>query len=692
VKAYDPANIRNLAIVGHQGCGKTTLAEAILFQTGAIARMGSVDDGTSNLDYHANEIHRRTSIYTALGACEHEGTKFNLLDTPGFDDFRGEVVAALSVVESGLLVVRSDAGVEVGAEALWELLAKSQLPTMIVVSKMDKEHADFDRALAQIRARLSPKAIPVQLPIGRGESFRGVIDVTQGTAWIWDKPGQPHKAEIPADMRSAYEQAREELFNAAAEHDDALVEKFLEEGTLSYEELVKGIGIGVRDRTFFPVCAVSATSGIGRRPLLHCVKEYLPAPDSTSKLAGVDDKGAQIQIPIGAGAPTLARVFKIANEKDAGDLALMRVYAGAVATGGDLLNLSRNSSERISGLFSLEGKNRERIERIGVGDFGAAVKLKGTHAGETLGEKGGPGKLPPLAFPTPNSRVAIRPLHQGDEDKVAQGFTRIHEEDPTFKFGLDPQTHELVLEGQGELHFDVLVDKLKEVAHVEVTRHEPKIPYLETLKTSVDIPARHKKQTGGRGQFADVTIKFEPLPRGAGFEFVDGIVGGVVPGKFIPAVEKGLRESMSRGPLAGAQVVDVRATLHDGGFHAVDSSEAAFKMAASLALKKAFEEAKSVLLEPIYTVEVKVPDEAMGDVMGDLSSRRGRIVGTDSKGQFAVVKAQIPLSELYKYSTHLRSMTQGRASHSVTFDHYQEVPGELAAKIIEQAKKEAEEA
>ncbi len=691
MKSYDPASIRNVAILGHQACGKTTLAEAVLFQTGAIQRMGSVDEGTSNLAFHPNEIHRRTSIYLALGACEYEGTKFNLLDTPGFEDFRGEVAAALCVVESGLLVVRGDAGVEVATEALWERLGQAQLPALIVVSRMDKEHADFGAAMAQVRERLTPKAIPVQLPIGRGEGFRGVVDVAQGVAWILDKPGHAVQAEIPADMNSAYEAAREELFNAAAEHDDALVEKFLEEGSLTYEELIHGIGIGVRDRTFFPVCAVSAASGIGMGALLHCVKEYLPAAAMRTALQGVNSKGATVAIPAGAAAPTVARVFKIASEKDAGELALLRVFAGSIATGAELTNLSRGSTERISGLFSLEGKNRERIERAGAGDFAAAVKLKGTHAGDTLGDRGVAGVLPPIPYPSPNSRVALRPVHQGDDDKVAQGLTKIHEEDPTFKSRLDPQTHELVLEGQGELHFDVLLDRLKETAHVEVTRHDPRIPYLETLKSVVDVPARHKKQTGGRGQFADVVIKFEPLPRGAGFEFVDAIVGGVVPNKFIPAVEKGLRESMQRGPLARNQVVDVRATLHDGGFHAVDSSEAAFKTAAALALRTAFEEAKAVLLEPIYTVEVKVPEAAMGDVMGDLSSRRGRIVGSESDGRFSIVKAQVPLAELSKYSTTLRSMTQGRATHTITFDHYQEVPAELATKIIEEAKKETAE-
>jgi elongation factor G len=653
--------------------------------------MGSVDEGTSNLDYHVSEIERKTSIYTALGACEHEKTKFNLVDTPGFEDFRGEAIAALGVVESAMLVVRADGGVEVGTETLWELLDQQNVPAVLVVSKMDKEHADFQTAFEQIKDRLSSKAIPVQLPIGEGEEFKGVIDVAAGVAYVYDKPGEPQKTDIPADMQSAYDEAREELLNAAAEHDDALVEKFLEEGDLTYEEIVQGIRIGVRDRTFFPVCAVSALNGVGIRPLLHCIKEYLPSAASRSKAAGVED-GNEVELQCGPSAPTLARVFKISIEKDAGDFALMRVFGGKIEAGSEVHNVSRNSSERITQLFSLEGKNREKIEVIPTGDFGAAVKLKDTHCGNTLGLKSLAGQLPPIMYPKPTSRVALRPVNQGDDDKVAQGMAKIHEEDPTFSFGMDSETHEMVLASQGELHTDVILERLERRYHAEVTRHAPRIPYLETLKTGAEVHARHKKQTGGRGQFADVHIRFEPLPRGEGFEFVNAIVGGVIPGKFIPAVEKGLVETMERGALAGYQVVDLKATLFDGSFHAVDSSEQAFKTAAFLAIREAFQKAKAVLLEPIYTIEVKVPEDVMGDVMGDLSSRRGKIMGTEAVGHFTVVKAQVPLAELYKYGTSLRSMSQGRGTHTLDFDHYEEVPGDLIAKIVEEAKLEAQEA
>lgn len=691
MKTYGPQDIRNLALVSHQAAGKTTLAEAILFQTGAIGRMGSVDEGNSNLDYHHNEIERKTSIYTALGACEHEKTKFNLVDTPGFEDFRGEVMAALTVVESAMVLVRADGGVEVGTDTLWAILEEQGIPAVIVVSKMDKEHADFESSMRQITDRLSSKAIPVQLPIGMGDGFRGVVDVAEGVAYIYDKPGEPRKTEVPAEMKSAYEAAREELLNAAAEHDDALVEKFLDEGDLTYEEIVKGIRIGVRERTFYPVCAVSATNGIGMRPVLHCIKEYLPSAADRDQVKGVRDDD-EVALACGPEASTLARVFKISMERDAGDFALMRVFGGEIRAGSDVQNVSRNGSERITQLFSLEGKNREKIEVVPTGDFGATVKLKDTHAGDTLGSKGLAGVLPPIRFPAPTSRVAIRPVNQGDDDKIAQGMTRIREEDPSFRFGLNSETHELVLEGQGELHMDILLERLKDRYHVEVTRHEPRIPYLETLKTQVEVHARHKKQTGGRGQFADVHLRFEPLPRGTGFEFVDAIVGGVIPSKFIPAVEKGLVETMERGALAGYRVVDLKATLYDGGFHAVDSSEQAFKTAAFLALREAFEKAKAALLEPIYLVEVKCPEEVMGDVMGDLSSRRGRIMGTESSGHFQIVKAHVPLAELYRYSTSLRSMSQGRGTHSALFDHYEEVPSDLVDKIVEQAKLEAQEA
>ncbi|HEX9642191.1 MAG TPA: elongation factor G [Candidatus Krumholzibacteria bacterium] len=691
MKSYAPADIRNVAIVAHQAAGKTTLAEAILFRTGAIGRQGSVDEGTSNLDYHANEIERKTSIYTALGACEHEKTKFNLVDTPGFEDFRGEVIAALGVVESALLVVRSDGGVEVGTAALWQTLEKYGLPALLVVSKMDKEHADFGSCMAQIRDQLSPKAVPVQIPIGQGDGFHGLIDVATGKAYDYKNPGEAVEMAIPSEMRAAYEEAREELLNAAAEHDDALVEKYLDEGDLSYDEIRLGIQIGVRDRSFFPVCACSPMSGIGMRAVLHFIKEYLPSAESTTGLRALAGK-EETTLRIGAGALTCARVFKTALEKDAGDFSYIRVFAGKLGGGDELHNHNRNQPERLSQLFALEGKNREKIESIGCGDFGAAVKLKNTHTGDTLGDKNLDAVLPPFAFPEPNSRVALRPARDGEDDKLAQGMHRLNEEDPTFVFSMDPQTHEHVLQGQGELHFDVLLERLERRYKVEVTRHKPKIPYLETLKSTVDIAARHKKQSGGRGQFADVNLKFEPVSRGAGFEFVNAIVGGAIPGKFIPAVEKGLIETMGKGPLAGCRVVDIKVTLHDGGFHAVDSSEAAFKMAASLAMRDAFKTAKVAMLEPIYSIEVKCPEEVMGDVMGDLSSRRGRIMGSEQVGHFSIVKAVVPLSELYRYSTSLRSMTQGRGTHTRTFEGYEEVPSDLMQKIIDDAKKNSQEA
>jgi elongation factor G len=493
-------------------------------------------------------------------------------------------------------------------------------------------------------------------------------------------------------MRDAYEMAREELFNAAAEHDDALVEKFLEEGELSYEEITQGIQIGVRDRTFFPICAVSTThGGLGMRPLLHCIKEYLPASNIRKEVTAL--KGdAETSLKTGASEPAFARVFKISIEKDAGEFSLMRCFAGSIEAGNEYQNTTQGKSERVTQLFSLEGKNREKIEKITAGDLGAAVKLKDTHCGDTLAGKGVDAKLTPIVYPAPNSRVTLKPVHDGEDDKVAQGLHKLHEEDPTFVLNNDPETHEMVLEGMGEMHFDIILERLARRYSVEVTRHEPRIPYRETLKSSVEVHARHKKQTGGRGQFADVHLRFEPLPRGEGFEFVNAIVGGVVPGKFIPAVEKGIIETMAKGALAGYRVVDLRATLFDGGFHAVDSSEAAFKSAAFQGMRQAFRDGKATILEPVYDVEVKVPEEVMGDVMGDLSSRRGRILGTETVGHFAIVRAQVPLSELYRYSTSLRSMSQGRATYSRSFSQYEEVPGDVLSKIVEDSKLEAEEA
>ena len=692
MKSYAPEHIRNTALVSHQGAGKTTLAEAILYKTGAIGRMGSVDEGTSNLDYHQSEIEHKTSIFTAIGSCEYESTKFNLVDTPGFEDFRGEAIAALSVVESTLVAVKADGGVEVGTEAVWDLVKEHELPALIVVTKMDKEHADFERTFAQIRERLDGKAIPVQLPIGQGSEFHGLVDVALGKAFLYDEAGHATEAEIPEEMQAAYEAAREELYNAAAEHDDALVEKFLEEGELSYEEITQGIRIGVRDRTFFPICAVSAVGGgAGMRPLLHCIKEYLPASNVRPSLSGLHGE-QEVELKTGADAPTLARVFKVSIEKDAGEFSLMRCFAGAVESGGELENARHSRSERITQLFSLEGKNREKIDRISCGDLGAAVKLKDTHCGDTLADKSVEGVLPPIVYPVPNSRVTLRPVRDGEDDKLAQGLHRLHEEDPTFVVQHDAETHELVLEGMGEMHFDIILERLARRYSVEVSRHEPRIPYRETLKSTVEVHARHKKQTGGRGQFADVQLRFEPLERGGGFEFVNAVVGGAVPTKFIPAVEKGVVETMARGALAGYRVVDLKATLYDGGFHPVDSSEAAFKSAAFQAMREAFAEGKATILEPVYEVEVKVPEEVMGDVMGDLSARRGRILGSETVGHFALVRAQVPLSELYRYSTNLRSMSQGRATYNRSFSQYEEVPGDVLKKIVAESKMEAEEA
>ena len=692
MKSYAPEAIRNLAIVAHQGAGKTTLAEAILFKTGAIPRMGSVDDGTSTLDYHQAEIDHKTTIFTSIGACEHEKTKFNLVDTPGFEDFRGEAIAAMRVVESAMVVLRADGGVEVGTEAVWALVEKKELPAIVVVSKMDKENADWQACYEQIRAQLDGKAIPVQLPIGQGDDFKGLVDVATGKAYLYDDAGNANETDIPADMKDAYEEAREELFNAAAEHDDALVEKFLEEGELTTEEITQGIQIGVRDRTFFPICFVSAVGGgIGMRPLLHCIKEYLPASNVRPHVVGHEGE-TEVEIPTGPDSPSVARVFKVSIEKDAGEFSLMRCYAGAIEAGTEYKNVGHDKTERVTQLFSLEGKNREKIDRIPCGDFGAAVKLKDTHCGDTLADKSVKATLRPMEYPAPSARVALRPVVDGEDDKVAQGLARIHEEDPTFKFGQDPETHEMVLEGMGEMHFDIILERLERRYGAAVTRHEPRIPYRETLKSPIEVHSRHKKQSGGRGQFADVHLKFEPQPRGAGFEFVDAIVGGVVPGKFIPAVEKGIVETMGKGALAGYQVVDIKATLFDGQYHAVDSSEAAFKMAAFQAMRKAFNDGQATILEPVMEVEIRVPDAVMGDVMGDLSSRRGRILGSETAGNMAIVRAHVPLAELYRYSTDLRSMSQGRATHARKFYQYEEVPGDVLKKIVEAAELQAEEA
>ena len=688
-KQYTADNIRNIALVGHQDTGKTLLAEAMLFSAGAISRMGHIEDGHTTMDTAPEEIERKISIQAALAFCELDDHKINIIDTPGYEDFVGEVISALDVVEGAVVVIRGDAGAEVGTEKVWGHLREKNLPTIFCINKMDKENASFDECLKSLRDFFGPKVTPVQLPMGEGAEFKGIVDVLEDKAYEFsqDGKGTVQAVDIPGEVQDKLSTIRRDVFETAAENDEALMEKYIETDSLTLEEATEGLAAGVAAGDLYPVFCTSAESNIGSLQLLKGIIASIPsAVDRPRKL---DDDS---ELKADASAPVVAKVFKNVSESHVGDMLFLRNYRGTLQSGKDIYNSTRDVADRLGQLFYLQGKHRVDTDEIIAGDMGAAVKLKNAHVGDTLCDKSKQVKVPATTYPAPSVFSAISALTKGDEDKIGAGLNRLKEEDPTFDVRVDGEIHQTIISGQGDLHLDVLIGRLKKRNGVDVVLSKPRIPYRETIKRTAQAQGKYKKQTGGRGQYGDAWLKLEPLPRGQDFEFVNAIVGGVVPGKFIPAVEKGVVATMNEGVLAGYPLIGVRATLYDGSYHNVDSSEQAFKVAGSMAFKKAAAEAKMVLLEPIMNIEVRVPEDHMGDVMGDLSGRRGKIQGMDPQGNVNVIKAQVPLAELYRYSTHLRSMTQGRGSVAREFSHYEEVPHEEAAKVIEEAKKEKEEA
>jgi elongation factor G len=688
VKEYAPEKIRNVAVVGHQECGKTIMSEALLFSAGAINRMGRIEDGNTTMDAVPDEIERQISIQSAVAFCEHNGVKINLVDTPGYEDFVGEVLCAVDVVESAIVPIRSDAGVEVGTEKVWGLVRERGLSAMLVVTKLDKEHADFDHCVDQARESFGGQVRVFQLPIGQGDSFKGVVDLVANKAFEFSRDGKgtAKAIEIPADLKDRAEELRKELLETAAEADEAHMDKYLETETLDEEEMISGLAAGVAAGDVYPVYCVSSLFNLGTKLVLDAIVNFLPSPAHAVKKAAEDK-----EIESKSSGPAAAYVFKNTSDSHVGDMLYLRVYSGALAGGSDIYNASKETNERLGQLYAVQGKNREEVDKLAAGDLGAVVKLKATKIRDTLCDKGSGVKFEETGLPGPSIFAAISSATKGDEDKMGTGLARLHDEDPTFEVKVDGETKQTLISGQGELHLEVVVGRMKSRFGVEVLLDKPRIPYRETIKKSFESQGKYKKQTGGRGQYGDVHLRLEPVPRGTDFEFVDAIVGGVVPGKFIPAVEKGVVGAMKEGVIAGYPVVDLKATLYDGSYHTVDSSEQAFKMAGSMAFKKAVENAGPILLEPIMNVRVKVPEDFMGDVMGDLSGRRGKIQGMEPEGKFNVVNAQVPLAELYRYSTHLRSMTQGRGTHERRFSHYEEVPHDITQKVIEEAKKAKEE-
>ncbi len=679
---YKVEQLRNLILVGHGGCGKTMLAEAMLFSTKAVDRFGKVDDGTSIMDYDPEEVKRKISIGASVAPVEYKDVKVNILDTPGFFDFVGEVKGAMRAADAACIVVCAVSGVEVGTEKAWDYIEEQKLPRVIVVNKMDRENANFDGAVAALRQKFGTSIIPVQIPIGAAEKFQGIVDVLKNKAFVFEG-GKMVEKPIPADLESKVEEYRSMLVESVAETDDNLLTKYLEGQELTQEELVSGARQGTINGQLVPVLAVSSLKLIGITNFLDVITEFLPSPVDRGPVKAA--QGDEQRKPSDS-EPFSALVFKTMADPFVGKLTLFRVFSGVIKSDSQVFNSSKGKNERIGQLFIIKGKNQEPTTELGAGDIGGVAKLQETYTGDTLSEKDKPIVLPPIEFPKPKLSLAVEPKAKGDEENISAGLSRLMEEDPTFQVTKDTVTNEIVASGMGDLHIEVITSKLHKKFGVEVNLKAPKIAYKETIKGSTKVEGKHKKQSGGRGQYGHVWLELNPLPGGE-FEFVDKIFGGSVPQNYRPAVEKGVRETMEKGVLAGYPVVDIQVTLYDGSYHPVDSSEMAFKIAASMAFKKGFMEAKPILLEPILSVEVRTPEEFMGDVIGDLNKKRGKILGMEPEGRYQIVKALVPQAEMTKYAIDLRSMTQGRADFTVNFDHYEEVPAQQAEAIIAEAKK-----
>ena len=690
MKDYKTSNIRNVAVVGHGSDGKTTLVEALLYYAGAIDRQGRVEDGTTTTDSDPEEIRRKISISAAVAPLEWKETKINFIDVPGYFDFAGEMVGPMAVCEGALITVGAVSGLTVGAEKAWTMCDKTHTSRMIVINQMDRENANFDKALATVTAKYGSHIAPIQVPIIEGGKFTGVVCVLENKAFTGE--GKTYKEiDIPANMSDAVENARAAIMEAAAGADDELMEKYFEEMELSPEDTIRGLRKGILEGTVVPVVCCSALTHIGLAKLLDNVNDLMPSPAGTEK-EGVDKAGNPDKRICAEDQPFSAQVFKTLADPFVGKLSLLKVESGVLTSGTQVYNANAEKMEKPGTLYFQRGKKQIPTDKVVAGDICALAKLASVSTSNTLCDPNKVIKFENLHFPAPCISMAVYAKKAGDEDKIFQGLARLSEEDPTAVVSKDPETTESLLSGLGEMHIDVIAKKLASKFGAECVLQQPRIPYRESIRKPIDVEGRHKKQTGGHGQFGDVKIKFRPNddPTDIEFHFEDAVVGGTVPRNFIPAVEKGLRENITHGVLAGYPVVGLTAQLYDGGYHPVDSSEMAFKTAARLAFKQ-LTTANPVLLEPIYTVKVYVPDEYMGDIIGDMNKRRGRIMGMDQVDGQQCVTAEVPQGEMYKYATDLRSMTQARSSFTMNFERYEEVPAVDAKKIIENAKIEVED-
>lgn len=694
MKEYTVDKIRNVALVSHGTVGKTSMAEAMLFSAGETNRLGTIDDGTTVSDYSQDEIDRKISISSTMLHLGWKNHKINILDTPGYSDFIGEVIGAFQVVDTAVVLLNGVAGIEVGTETVVRLAEEKQIPRIFFVNRLDKEHADFDKVYEMTKERFGNAVAVLQFPANEGEAFDSIVDILKMKLLKFEKNKSGKFAEqpIPEEFADRAAELRNALMETVSENDEQLLEIYCDAGELTDEQLKSGLRKQVVASNIFPLICGAATANIGVHQLLDLLINLGPSPADRPKVQGTKPgTDEMLSREVSVDAPLSALVFKTISEPHVGELSLFKVFSGSMKTGNEVLNATKNSTEKIGQIYLMNGKNRKEIGQVNVGDVGAIVKLKATSTGDTLCDKSNPILLPEIKFPEPVIRVAVEPKAKGDEEKISTGLHTIQDEDATFKVVVDPELKQTIIHGQGELHLDIIIKRLKEKYGVEVDVVEPKIPYRETIKGTSEGAHKYKKQSGGRGQYGDVSLKVEPQQRGEGYEFVDAIVGGVIPGKYIPAVEKGVKEAMINGVIAGYPVVDVKVTLFYGSYHTVDSSDMAFKIAGSMCFKKNFKLAKPILLEPIYEVEVQVPEEYMGDVMGDISSRRGKILGMDAEGIFQVIKAKVPLAELHRYSTTLRSLSQGRGLHRRKFSHYEEVPKEIADKIVAQTVADKEE-
>ncbi len=682
-----PDKIRNVALLSHSGAGKTSLAEAILFNAGVISRMGNVADGTTASDYDPDEIKHKISLNLSILPAPWKNNKINIIDTPGYPDFVGEVKSALRVCESAVILVCAASGVEVGTEQVWDYAAESKLPRLIFINKMERENANFSGTLEQIQSKLSNRCLPIQIPIGSQKAFKGIIDIIAKKAYA----GAPAKEmELPAAMAAEVDAAREKLIEAVVEADDEIMSRYLDGGEISTEEIYKCLKASTLQGRIIPVLAGSGIANNGVIGLMDAIVEYLPSPIAADSFKATNAAGKEEEVKPSAESPLTALVFKTTTDPHVGKVSYFRVYSGVLSSNSQVWNVNKGAIERIGQVSIPRGKTQETVNQVGTGDIGQVVKLANTLSGDTLGVKERPLKLAPIDFPAPILSKAVYPKSKADLDKMSSGLARICEEDPSLRTQREADIGELILSGMGETHLDIAASRLQRKFGVEVNLEVPKVPYKETITQPVEAEYKHKKQTGGHGQYGHVLIRMEPLPPSGGFEFESKIVGGAVPKNYIPAVEKGIKEARVEGVMAGFPAVDMKVILYDGSFHPVDSSEMAFKIASAQAFKKGMQDGSPVLLEPIMNITVTVPDSFTGDIIGDLNTKRARVSGMNPSHGLNVIQAQAPQAEILRYAIDLRSMTQGRGTFTVEFSHYEPVPGPIAQKIIAQHKSAAQ--